>query len=209
MFRSAFNSPADEFLGQGKRPVVFDVVSSDRVTSVLPEGLKMVLHVNPKTMSFSYSKQIERVATRGGFVEFHWGDASEQITFDMATGGFMRLYSGLSNVTAPQGRRQTLAYQKFVDFLALFHCNGALFDSRGNIIHQNYIKCSFDGGVYVGWFDGGLTVTEAADSPYQFTVSATFIIDKEEMVFRSSVAPSSPGVNTEGPPSGAQKFLGP
>lgn len=209
MFQGAFNSPEDEFSGQGKRPVVFDVVAQDRSTSILPDGLKMVLHVNPKTMSFSYSKQIERVATRGGFVEFHWGDAAEQISFDMATGGFMRLYSGLSNVTAPQGRRQTLAYQKYVDFLALFHCNGALYDSRGNIVHQNLIKCSFDGGVYIGWFDGSFTVTETADSPYQFAISTTFIIDKEEMVFRSSVGPSSPGTSTRPTGVGAQKIIGP
>lgn len=179
MLRGSFNSANDGALGRGSRPVVFDVVASDQTTSLLPEGLKMVLYVNPTSMSFTYTKQIDRVSTRGGFVEFHWGDAPTQISFDMATGGFVRLYTGVSAVTAPQGRRQTLAYQKYVDFLALFHNNGALYDSSGTIVQHNYIKMSFDGGVYVGWFDGGLTVTEGVDKPYQFAISAQFVVAKE------------------------------
>jgi hypothetical protein len=99
-------------LRRGRRPVIFDVVKSDRETSLLPEGLRLVMHVNPSTMQLSYAKQTERTQTRGGFVEFHWGDAAEEITFDAATGGFMRLYAGLSNITGgsgTQGRRETLA----------------------------------------------------------------------------------------------------
>lgn len=193
MIRGSFESYRDEYAGLGKRPVIFDVVGSDRTTSLLPDGLKMVLYVNPRSMSFSYSKQIETVSTRGGFVEFHWGDASEEISFEMATGGFVRLYAGLSNITAPQGRRQTLSYQKYIDFLALFHNGGALYDRRGTIIQQNYIKMTFDGGVYIGWFDGGLSITESVDQPYQFAISASFIVDKEIMAFRSFVpAPQGP-----------------
>lgn len=192
MLRGSFESYRDEDLGQGKRPVIFDVVASDRSTSILPNGLKMVLHVNPTSMSFSYSKQTDQVSTRGGFVQFHWGDAAEEITFEMATGGFVRLYSGLSHTTeGPQSRRQTLAYQRYVDFLALFHNNGALYDRRGAIVQQNYIKVSFDGGVYIGWFDGGLTVTETVEKPYQFAISSKFIIDREIMTFRSFLPVSS------------------
>lgn len=194
MLRGSFQSYRDGDLGLGKRPVIFDVVASDRTTSILPDGLKMVLHVNPTSMSFSYSKQTDQVATRGGFVQFHWGDAAEEISFEMATGGFVRLYSGLSNTTeGPQSRRQTLAYQRYIDFLALFHNNGALYDRRGTIVQQNYIKISFDGGVYIGWFDGGLTVSESVDKPYQFTLSAKFIIDREIMTFRSFLPVPSRG----------------
>ena len=80
---------------RGRRPVIFDILAPDRETSLLPDGLRLVLHVNPRSMSLSYSKLTQRTQTRGGFVEFHWGDAAEEITFTAATGGFMRLYSGL------------------------------------------------------------------------------------------------------------------
>lgn len=174
---------------RGRRPVIFDVVKSDRVTSLLPEGLKLVMHVNPKTMQLSYAKQTERTQTRGGFVEFHWGDAAEQITFSAATGGFMRLYSGLSNITGgvgTQGRRQTIAYDKYLDLLSLFHNNGAIYDALGNIVVQGYIKMTFDGGVHVGWFDGQFNITESAMTPFMFELSASFIIDEEILRWRSA-----------------------
>jgi len=176
-------------LRRGRRPVIFDVLGPNRVTSLLPQGIKLVLNINPKSMSFSYAKQTNRTQTRGGFVELHWGDAAEEVTFSAATGGFMRLYSGLSNIAGgagDQGRRQTIAYDKYLDLLALFHNNGAIFDRLGNIVQQGYIKMSFDGGVHIGWFDGQFSVTEAAEKPYMFEMSARFIIDHEILSWRSS-----------------------
>lgn len=203
VFRSAFNSFRDEFSGQGKRPVVFDIIAPDGETSLLPEDFRLVLHVNPRTMKFSYEKNTVRIQTRGGFVEQHWGDAAESISFDQATGGFMRLYAGLSNktgsslggnlqatgsaLTAVQGRRETIAYDKFLDMLALFHNNGSIYDVNGNIVIQGYIKITFDGGVYRGWFDGNFSVEESAEKPYMFELSSSFQIDREEMVFRSEI----------------------
>ena len=193
VFKSAFVGPNEADLGRGRRPVIFDVLAPDQETSLLDavqQDLRLVLHVNPSTMQFSYAKQITRTQTRGGFVEFHWGDAAEEVTFEAATGAFMRLYTGLSNITGSgsgsQGRRETIAYDKYLDLLSLFHSNGAIFDVFGNIVLQGYIKMSFDGGVHIGWFDGNFNVSETATSPYMFTMSARFIIDREIMRFRSS-----------------------
>ena len=183
------DAPEGTARGLGRRPVIFDVVKGDRKTSLLPEGLRLVMHVNPRTMQLSYAKQTERTQTRGGFVEFHWGDAAEQISFEAATGGFMRLYTGLSNITGgtgKQGRRETIAYDKYLDLLSLFHNNGAIYDALGNIVVQGYIKMTFDGGVHIGWFDGNFVVTESASTPYMFTMSANFIIDQEILRWRSS-----------------------
>lgn len=192
VFKGAFVGPNEEDLGRGRRPVIFDVLAPDQETSLLDavqDDLRLVLHVNPRTMQFSYAKQITRTQTRGGFVEYHWGDAAEEITFESATGGFMRLYTGLSNITGAgsgtQGRRQTLAYNKYLDLLALFHNNGAIYDAFGNIVLQGYIKMSFDGGIHIGWFDGDFAVSEDANTPYMFTMSGRFIIDREIMRFRS------------------------
>lgn len=200
---SSFETYMDEQSGAGKRPVVFDVLAPDRETSLLPGDLKLVLHVNPRSMRLGYQKNIVRIRTRGGYVEQHWGDALEDINFEMATGGFVRLYSGLSNktgssgagtlqgtgaeLTAVQGRRETIAYDRFLDVLALFHCNGAIYDANGNLAIQGYIKVSFDGGIHIGWFDTDFTLTEAAESPYQFSLTTRFIIDREEMQLRSTL----------------------
>jgi len=196
VFQGAFpKGPNQEFSDdvregpQGRRPVIFDILAPNQETSLLPGNLKLVLHVNPRSMQLSYTKQITRTQTRGGFVEFHWGDAAEEISFDAATGGFMRMYTGLSNVTggrgAVQGRRQTLAYDRYLDLLALFHNNGAVFDLSGNIVIQGYIKITFDGGVHIGWFDGDFAVVEDASTPYMFNMTSRFIIDREIMQFRS------------------------
>jgi len=202
VFRGAFNSFQDETSGQGKRPVIFDILGPDQ-TSLLPEDLRLVLHVNPRTMTVHYEKNITRIETKGGHVEQHWGDAAESISFSGATGGFMRLYAGLSNktgssfggnlqatgstLTAVQGRRETIAYDKFLDLLALFHNNGSIYDVHGNIVLQGFIKLIFDGGVYIGWFDGQFTVTESADKTYQFELSSNFAIQREELVLRTEI----------------------
>lgn len=193
VFRSSLSGPNEAQLHRGRRPVIFDVLAPDRETSlldILDRDIRLVLHVNPSSMQFSYTKQTERVQTRGGFVEFHWGDQLENITFEAATGGFMRLYSGLSNITGSgsgaQGRRETIAYNKYIDLLALFHHNGAIYDAAGNIVVQGYIKMIFDGGSHIGWFDSNFSVTESATTPFMFALSGSFIIDKEEMSFRTA-----------------------
>jgi hypothetical protein len=190
IIRSAFHSAEDESSGAGKRPVVFDILGPDWETSLLPEGSKLVLHVNPASMKISHQKRIERIQTRGGWVEQHWGDGVESVGFDMATGGFMRLYAGLSNLTGmSQGgsRRETIAYDKYLDMLALFQNNGSIYDSRGNVVLQGQVKITFDGGVFTGWFDT-FSVQETADGPFQFKLSAGFTVHHEVMVFRSTLS---------------------
>lgn len=215
--RSAFQSPFDEFDGSGKRPVVFDIIGPDRVTSLLPPDLKMVLHVNPQSMSFTYAKTIARQQTMAGFVEYHWGSNPTEISFTMATGGFVRLYTGLSNVTGPTPsngklppsmqarstggtRRQTIAYDKYLDMLALFHNNGAIYDARGNIALQGQILITYDGGSWWGWFST-FSVEESAEKPYQFTLNASFTVDRELHRVKSMYVPPSTtrGPSTTGP----------
>jgi len=192
VIRSAFHSPDDESSGRGVRPVIFDVLGPDMETSLLPRDLRLVLHVNPTSMTIKYQRVVQRMQTRGGFVEQHWGDGTQGIDFDMATGGIMRLYSGLSNIQNPKyggTRRETIAYDKYLDLLALFHNNGSVFDSRGNIVLQGIIKITFDGGVYLGWFST-FTVTESTEKPYQFTMSSSFEVEREVMVWRTILANS-------------------
>lgn len=188
IFRSAVPLVQDD--GSGRRPVVFDVLGPDWETSLLPEDMRMVLHVNPTSMAIQHTRLVERLQTRGGFVEQHWGDAPSEVTFENATGGFMRLYAGLSNITNPAyggTRRETIAYDKYLDMLALYHNTGLVYDTNGSPVFQGILKMTFDGGVYLGWFNNTLTVTEAAEKPYQFTVSATFAVRKEVVSWRTTV----------------------
>ena len=166
IFQGAFRGPNEADLGRGRRPVIFDILAPDQTRSLLPEDLRLVLH---------------------------WGDAAESISFEAATGGFMRLYTGMSATTHPQGRRQTIAYDRYLDLLALFHNNGAIYDAFGNIAVQGYIKMSFDGGVHIGWFSS-FQVTEAAEQPFMFNLSAEFLIHREIMTFRSTGVTSSAAV---------------
>ena len=187
VFRGAFTGAEDEYAGLGKRPVIFDVLAPDHETSLLPEGIKLVLHVNPSQMQVKYARKVERIQTRGGFVEQHWGDDTQQISLQMATGGFMRLSSGLSNITSTKyggTRRETLAYDGYLDMLALFHNNGSIYDYNQQIVLQGIIKVTFDGGVFLGWFTS-FTVTESTDKPYQFSLSAEMDIAKELQVWRT------------------------
>jgi hypothetical protein len=205
LFRSAFMSPDDEFNSAANRkPVVFDILAPDYETSLLPEGMQLVLHVNPSSMQLNYAKIIERTQTMGGYVEQHWGDGVRSIDFNMVTGGFMRVYSGLSNITGGPGaydaggtRRETIAYDKYLDMLALFHNNGSIHDTAGKIVFQGIIKITFDGGIYLGWFQT-FNVSEDATKPYQFTMTANFIVEEEIQRFRSPM-----NLNAMGP-AGAQ-----
>ena len=147
-------------------------------------------------------KLIERIQTLGGWVEQHWGDGAVNLTLEMATGGFMRLGSGLSNVTGPNQsnaviapvseqamdlggtRRETIAYDKYLDMLALFHHNGSIYDSRGAIAMQGMIKITFDGMSWFGWFNS-FSVQEEADKPYQFSLSAAFTVQREVFELRT------------------------
>lgn len=191
VFRSAFSGPQDEFdKNLGVRPVVFDIISPDGETSILPDGLKMVLHVNPSSMGISYAKVVERFHTKGGWVEQHWGDSPGTIDFNLVTGGFKRLYTGLSNITGGGGydaggtRRQTIAYDKYLDLLALFKNNGSVYDATGKIVFQGLLKITFDGGIYYGWFQD-FNVTEDAEKPFMFSLTANFIIEREVLRLRS------------------------
>lgn len=173
----------------GKRPVVFDILSPDLETSILPDYMKLVAHVNPSSMKFSYQNIVERIPTMGGFVEQHFGSGIDSIAMDCVTGGFMRLYTGLmgnsgGGLDIGGTRRDTLAYDSYLDMLALFHNNGAVYDMNNNIILHGIIKIMFDGDYWLGWFEN-FNVTEDATKPYMLSLTMNFTVSKEYMGIRS------------------------
>ncbi|MCH8517573.1 MAG: hypothetical protein LAT68_14720 [Cyclobacteriaceae bacterium] len=81
-------------------------------------------------------------------------------------------------------RRETIAYDKYLDFLALYKNNGSIYDRQGRIVYQGQVKMSFDGSVYYGWFEN-FSVSESADSPFMFSLSASFTVEREDHLTRS------------------------
>ena len=175
----------------GIRPFVFDIVAPDGVTSLLPEDLKMVLHANPNQIEYSFEKQTSVSRTLNGWIEYYWGDNPSTISFEVASGVFMRPFTGLTATTGPLAsngvsiganiggnRRQTITYDKYLDLLALFHNNGSIYDNIGQIVMQGKIKMTFDEGTWFGWFQS-FSVTDDANSPYQFKVSLAMQIERQ------------------------------
>lgn len=133
-------------------------------------------------------------------MEAHWGSVPSEVSMEGVTGGFVRLTTGLSSVTGPTPssagavdlggtRRDSIAYDKFLDLLAFYHDNGSIYDTYGNIAYQGQILMVYDGGSWWGWFTT-FNVTESADKPYMFNFSIAFTVDRETHRIRGIPVPS-------------------
>lgn len=153
-------------------PMAFQVTSPlNRRMALLPHSL--VLHTNPTTFSENPTKKIERIQTRGGFVEQHWGDELTEISGDSSTGAFMNLYTGTSSVM----RQRTIAWDRYRDLLDLYYNNGSVYDPFGNIVLQGNLMLMYDKGTYIGYFTN-FSVEETGDSPFAFQLSWTFKVEE-------------------------------
>jgi hypothetical protein len=101
----------------------------------------------------------------------------------------MRLYTGLignsAGGSAKANRRESIAYDKYLDLLALFYNNGQVYDRRGNVVMSGQIKISYDGQSWYGWFSS-FEVTDSFESPYTLALSADFVIYRETGVLRTT-----------------------
>lgn len=153
-------------------PVAFQVTSPyDYTKALLPHAL--VMHVNPSTFGENFNKKIERIQTRGGFVEQHWGDELGEISADAPTGAFINLYTGLSSVV----RQRTIAWDRYRDLYDLYRNNGSVYDPTGAVVLQGNIMLMYDRGTYIGTFRN-FSVDETDDSPFMFKLSFTFKVER-------------------------------
>lgn len=156
---------------RGAIPMAFQVTSPfDNRLALLPHAL--VLHVNPSTISESHTKKVERIQTRGGWVEQHWGDELTEISCDGGTGAFVNLYTGLSSIM----RQKTIAWDRYRDLYDLYRNNGSIYDPFGAIVLQGKLLLIFDRGTFVGTFRS-FDVEETAESPFAFKISWTFKVE--------------------------------
>lgn len=156
---------------RGAIPMAFQVTSPfDNRLALLPHAL--VLHVNPSSISESHTKKVERIQTRGGWVEQHWGDELTEISCDGGTGAFVNLYTGLSSLM----RQKTIAWDRYRDLYDLYRNNGSIYDPFGAIVLQGKILLMFDRGTFIGTFRT-FDVEETAESPFAFKISWTFKVE--------------------------------
>ncbi len=186
---SSFRSPEDESdPNLNRKPIVLDVLGPDFRTSLLGTDLKLVLHANPSQVSVTRPKLTTTANTERGRVRWHYGQAVAQFSMEGATGGFVRMYAGLTGLASMArnipSRRETIAYERYRDLLALFRNNACVYSSRGTPIHYGVIVVTYDGASYRGWWSS-FTSAEDASRPYQFTVSADLQVREERRVARS------------------------
>ncbi len=149
-------------------PMAFQVTSPfNRNILLLPHAL--VLHVNPTSLQESGVQKVERIQTRGGFVEQHWGHDLVELSADGSTGAFMNIRTGLTSVL----RQRTIAWDRYRDLYDLFRHNASVYDPFGNIVLQGNIMLMFDRGVYFGHFRS-FSTEETAESPFAFKLSWVF-----------------------------------
>lgn len=156
---------------KGGIPMAFQVTSPfNRSRILLPHSL--VLHVNPTSISETFTQKIERFQTRGGWVEQHWGSELTEISVDMQTGAFMNIYTGLTSVL----RQRTIAWDRYRDLHDLYRNNGSLYDPSGAIVLQGHIMLMYDRGTYIGTFRSFET-EETDESPFAFKLSWAFKVE--------------------------------
>lgn len=170
-------------------PMAFQVASPfNRWTALMPHAL--VLHVNPTSLQETHTQKVERIQTRGGFVEQHWGHELVEISADASTGAFMNIRTGLTSVL----RQRTIAWDRFRDLHDLYRNNGAVHDPQGNIVLQGSIILMYDRGIYFGGFRN-FSWDETEESPFSFKVSWTFKVEATVM----NIDASSSGVGFPAP----------
>lgn len=156
---------------KGAIPLAFQVTSPfNRNTLLLPHAL--VMHVNPNSFEESFTHKTERIQTRGGFVEQHWGSELTEISASASTGAFMNIYTGLTSVL----RQRTIAWDRYRDLYDLFCNNASVYDPFGNIVLQGHILLMYDRGNYLGTFRT-FEMEETDDSPFAFKLNWTFKVE--------------------------------
>jgi len=176
----SMGSASGAYTDKLRQYVIFELANvRDHSTSVpqaTPTFPYMVMHANPETFELQYQKIISPMATRGGFVEQHWGEELDSISCSGSTGAFISIRSGLSVLN----RKASIAYRKYMELVALYRNSGLVYDRRGTVIYRGGVNLHFDSNVHYGYFEN-LTVTEDDSKPFTFQVDFTFKVEHSHM----------------------------
>jgi len=193
---------AADYQWKGGRPFLFTVSEPTNPLSPMFD-VALALSTNPESIEERMTKTKSLVQTYGGFVEYIWPDDLDSISGTGSTGGFISPKLGYT--AAPSGsdgkgsgRHETIAYERFQDFLELFHMNGVVFDSNGKPSIRGRVIMLYDRGVFSGHFTT-FDVDEDESNPFRFMLNWEFKI--ENSVYRFSSATVSERLSTPSRPS--------
>jgi hypothetical protein len=180
----------------------------DQATEDTIYGVELM--VNPASISNNMSKVVTRTPTMTAFVEEHWGEELDTLTFQGSTATFVnggtdiytvRLHDSNTSpikefyrfagagVTAinddepgitTSQRRASVSYHQFLRLIDIFRSNGCIFDQNGFVKSRLYVFLSYGNEAYRGLFES-IDVTEDASNPFRFIYTITF--KSEETVF--------------------------
>ena len=156
------------------RPLIFDVIIPKELRLNRPPSLMM--YVNPQSFKQDYKKLKNTYQTLEGWIEEHHGDELDSIQCEATTAAFYTK-DGITHID----RKNTEAYINFKDILELYKNNGKTYDSNGIPIFDGNIQITYDGGVYLGYFES-FTYDDMAENPYRITFSFNFKI--EETIYK-------------------------
>lgn len=187
-----------DYTWNGGRPFLFTVSEPSDPFSPLFD-VALALHSNPDSVDEKMTKSKSLVQTYGGFVEFMWPDDLDSVSCSGSTGGFISPKLGYTAAASNSdnasgvvdGRRGTMAYERFQDFLDIFHMNGMVFDSTGKPAIRGRIVMMYDRGIFSGHFSS-FDVEESADKPFTFNLSWEFKIEDSVYRFGPGASRSSP-----------------
>ena len=196
-----------------KLPFFVEIVNKDGYRVPLSSGngerkiIGLRLSVNPSSISVNMAKIVGRTQSMVGWIEEHWGEELDTITFQGSTAAFVTggtdTRGSSATATQSQGdiqrfnaavgvgglpytnriglttlhRRDSVSYQEFSYLIQILNGNGCEFDSNGLVKRRRFIQISYDYSAYRGYFES-IDVTEDANSPFRFTYTVTFKSEK-------------------------------
>lgn len=156
-----------------KKGVTQSLTYDDRGEVVV--GLR--LGINPTTVNVNFAKIINRTQTMTSWLEEHWGEELDTITFQGFTAAFVYKdvanFSGRGGGLSVENRKKTTSYKEFTNIIDIFKTNGCTYDSMGFVAERLYILITYDYSSYMGYFES-IDVIEEANNPFRFNYTITF-----------------------------------
>jgi len=157
-------------------PIVFGIIlpTGDVLTDYF-----LYSHVNPLSFDERMSQKIERIQTKAGWIEQHWGREMTEISATQTTGAFINPKLGLTGEAIL--RRESIGYDRFKDLVELYRNNGSVYDQSGKILFQGRVFINYSSQMEERRFEGyftGFDVNEIAEKPWAFELSWAFKVEK-------------------------------
>lgn len=158
------------------------------------------LLINPSTLNINMSKIINRTQAMTGWIEEHWGEELDTLTFQgysaaFVSGGLYTTYDAgklapqttaantagynlpQAGLTSTENRRNSLSYNNMRAMVNLFSTNGIVYDPYGFVAKRYYIQLTYDFASYRGYFES-FDITEESSNPFRFNYTVTFKVEK-------------------------------